>query len=873
MRWLLFLSVWFAFSIPPSYAQDVAPAGLRTDADTQAALADAGTARVIVNLRESAATRTPAGEPNANAIAALQADVIASVRGATRGAASAFQVQRRYSHVPAFSATVDAAALAALTAHPSVSFVEYDQPTHGHTSESVPALNADDVHALGYTGAGVRVAVVDSGVRLNHPDLAPSIIAQQCFTQGNCAPSNTNTSANAEDVSTAGSGAGSGHGTNVSGIITSDGIVAPKGFAPGAQIIPVRVLNGNNSGFVSDWVAGLNWLIANQGTLQTDIINMSLGTFVLYNGSCEANQSSTHNAIQTLVQTYGVIVFASSGNQGDITSISSPACLPSVLAVGATYDSSLGREPDSGTYQDAFGGFPACFDANATLNTITCFTNSNAMVDILAPGRPIRSAGITANTSTFSGTSQASPTGAGIAALLLEYAPYLTPVQIEQTLENTGIAVTDTRNGVVRPRIDALAAFNAVIAANMVANADFANPAIGNAARNWGTFGSPNPDSIQWNIQSGVFQFYRPPGSDTAVVLQNTQTRLPAGSLVKVDIEIGNSTPNRQRATLLVHDSDFSDLQVCTFWLPAGTPLRLYTMYLRTTEYWNNASLSVYASSTSSTGYLRIDNAIMRFDTVTAVGGVLCIDPDAPDPTGSPDSGTLLSDGSFTVGAIGSADGGWGVFSTPNHTTESNLNIAYQVSSGVFEFYRKNRPGISNSAVVLQYSQDSLPAGTTMEAVFQLGNSTANRARITVLLHTRNFIDLAVCTFWLAPNAPLSSYSMYAYTTQAWDAGSGNDASISFYNSTAHASGWMRVDNVSLIATPSSPNVGTECYAPGGGAGAEAVIDPALIPTLMPTATPGFAPYVAPGMAGELPLNATPTAAVETAPGEGSTSE
>jgi hypothetical protein len=881
MRWMSILAALVLFSVVPAFAQSGAPDPTRTDAKTQAEIADGGSARVIVTLRE-AGTRNLRGEPNPNAIAALQAEVIAAVRGATRSAAG-FTVERRYSHVPAFSATIDDAALAALTAHPAVAFVEYDEPTQAHTTESVPALNADDVHALGFSGNGVRVAVLDTGVRLDHPDIAPSLIAQQCYTQGNCAPSNSNNSANAADVSTSGSGAGSGHGTNVTGIITSDGIVAPIGFAPASQIIAVRVLNGNNSGFVSDWVAGLNWLIANHGTLQTDIINMSLGTFTLYNGSCELNQPSTHNAIQTLVQTYNVVVFASSGNQGNTTSISSPACLPSVLAVGATYDSNLGREPDSGNYSDSFFGFPACFDADATLNTITCFTNSNAMVDILAPGRPIRSAGITSNTSTFSGTSQASPTGAGIAALLLEYAPYLTPTQVEQALENTGTPVTDPRNSVTRPRIDALAAFNAIAANNMVANAEFNNINIGNAARNWGTFGAPTQDAIQWRIQSGVFEFYRQTTGTTAVVLQNTQTRLPSNSLARVDVEIGNSTPSRQRVTLLIHDSDFSDLQVCTFWLPSGTPLRLYTMFFRTTEYWNDASLSVYASSGAASGYIRVDNPQMRLSGDTTVAGTLCIDPATPPTVGQPNGPELISDGTFTVGAIGSANGGWGVFSTPNHDTESNLNIAYQVSGGVFEYYRKIRSlpaGTSGSAVVLQYTQDTIPVNTNIVAVFKLGNTTGQRARVTVLLHTRNFSDLSVCTFWLPPNAPLATYQVYGYTTQAWNAAAGADASISFYASTAHPSGWLQVDDVSLFTVPSISIVGTECYAGGGGGGAGSGargIPPLPTPNIsgmIPTTSAPAAPvYSAPGMAGEQPLIAPSSPAPEYTGSEGSQSE
>ncbi len=123
----------------------------------------------------------------------------------------------------------------------------------------------------------------------------------------------------------------------------------------------------------------------------------------------------------------------------------------------------MGTEPDSGTYNSVFGGsWPACSDAATSVQTITCFTNSNATMDIVAPGARITSSGMGGGTSTYTGTSQASPTAAGIAALMLEANPSLTPAQIESYLESTGTTVTDPKNGLNFPLIDALAAVTAV---------------------------------------------------------------------------------------------------------------------------------------------------------------------------------------------------------------------------------------------------------------------------------------------------------------------------------------------------------------------------------------------------------------------------
>jgi subtilisin family serine protease len=111
-----------------------------------------------------------------------------------------------------------------------------------------------------------------------------------------------------------------------------------------------------------------------------------------------------------------------------------------VIATGATYDADLGREPDSGYYSDYFGSsFGACYDASSNINTIACFTNSNAMLDILAPGARITAPYNNGFTATWTGTSASSAAASGVAALLLEGDPGLTPTQIESTLESTGV--------------------------------------------------------------------------------------------------------------------------------------------------------------------------------------------------------------------------------------------------------------------------------------------------------------------------------------------------------------------------------------------------------------------------------------------------
>lgn len=418
---------------------------------TFTALAQSERVRVIITLTDPAQANTPPAQRHA-LVASAQRGVV------TRLQAKGGRILRRYAQVPALVADVNAAALAALISDPTVLYVQVDQEGGAMTTESVPAIGANLVHSTyGLTGAGVRVAVIDSGIDTDHPDLADDLVAQACFTGAgspslsSCPPGNTVTGTSAEDAN--------GHGTNVTGIITSKGTIAPLGFAPDADIISIRVLNAGGTGFVSDWVAALDWLLANQETLRTDIVNMSLGTFVTYAPNCDAEQPAMASAINLLRNYYGIPTFVATGNQGESFTVAAPACIANSIAVGATYDSDLGREPDTGTWRTRFGsGWPLCFDAATSISVLTCFTNGGAAVDLVAPGVYITSTGLGGITSRYAGTSQAAPTAAGVAALMLQARPALSPDAIETILETTGVPLTDTRNGLTYPRVDAYAA-------------------------------------------------------------------------------------------------------------------------------------------------------------------------------------------------------------------------------------------------------------------------------------------------------------------------------------------------------------------------------------------------------------------------------
>jgi subtilisin family serine protease len=405
---------------------------------------------VIITLREPPGDMGQS-EARKAAIARIQDEVVAAQ-------ADGFVVTRRYASIPALAARLSAPALDRLRRHAAVARVQRDGTGHGHLNVAVPFIGADKVKSLyGLTGRGVRVAILDTGVDTTHPDLSDSIVAQHCFTQYDCPPLRTTEGTSAEDDH--------GHGSNVAGIVTSNGVVSSPGFAPDAEIVAVKVDDANDSGQVSDWLAGLDWVYQNLSMLKVKIVNLSVGTDDIYPdaATCDSQQPAFAMAVQNLVNA-GVTVFAASGNQGSSTAMSSPACNTGTVAVGATYDSVVSHEPPSyATYQARWGSrFASCSDDSTTPGEITCFTNSNARLDLVAPGAPIVSDTIGGGTEAYFGTSQASPVAAGVAALMLQCNPTLSPADIKSAMVATGIRRTDAKNGLSFPQLRALEAVDAV---------------------------------------------------------------------------------------------------------------------------------------------------------------------------------------------------------------------------------------------------------------------------------------------------------------------------------------------------------------------------------------------------------------------------
>ncbi len=335
--------------------------------------------------------------------------------------ASTLSIRWEFRYSPTLIVDIqDAEAIEALGATPGVTFVGMVPTGSGGLNESRQLIHANQVYDMGISGTGRLAAVLDSGVATTHPDLAPAIVHQHHIL------------GNLSDV---GDGAedGHGHGTNVAGIVVSRGTVAPRGVAPGASLIAIKVLDNSNRGFISDWAAGVEYVVNLQeaGTFTVDAINMSLVSDATFSSTCDASYTAFENACKAAVE-QGIAVFASSGNTGHLSKLTSPACLSSVIAVGST--------------------------ADTLPNRVSSFTSRSSDLDLLAPGDAITSTGISGTTSTYAGTSQACPHAVALTCLLRELMPNLSPQLILGVLEATGVEVNDAASGMNFRRIDAQAA-------------------------------------------------------------------------------------------------------------------------------------------------------------------------------------------------------------------------------------------------------------------------------------------------------------------------------------------------------------------------------------------------------------------------------
>jgi hypothetical protein len=402
--------------------------------------------------------------------------------------------------------------------------------------------------------------------------------------------------------------------------------------------------------------------------------------------------------------------------------------------------------------------------------------------------------------SPFYGTSASAPHAAAIAALVRSANPAITPAAMRDRLNASAIDIESA--GVDRDSGAGIVMAHAAVAGTTTSSAPppgnwIKNGTFAAGATDWQQFATPDMTHMVSRVQSGRFEFYRVVPADAsdnqATIFQATGVALGPRVPLLAQFSLGNSSAARKRISVLVLDSDFSDLAVCTFWLPAGAPLAAYEMRTHTTEAWTNAAIYFYAASDGSNGgYYLLDNVSLAHAPGGSTERVDCVDPLRPQPAGGAAGAEMLVNGDFTTGAFTP----WGMFG----------KIVAQISGGVLEFHR---PAGDPAGVMLQATSQPVPAQDIVTATFSLGNSSAVRKRVTVILHDNDFSDLSACTFFLAPGQPLLPYTFRAFTSEPW-----TNATFSVYPATIGAESWIRVDDVSLRRTPGTATLGSECIEP-----------------------------------------------------------
>jgi serine protease len=258
-------------------------------------------------------------------------------------------------------------------------------PNSGAGQWHLPLLGLD-ANWHGTRGEGVVVAVVDSGIELEHPDLKANLLPGFDFVDNDATP---------QDLL--------GHGTHVAGIVVANGLL--EGVAKAAKLVPVRVISGR-TGFESAVAKGILWAagltdapVVNTNPAQ--VINLSLG---------DTNYPPLIDAAIKTVLEHGVIVVAAAGN--DSGAVNYPAALPGVIAVAALAGPNLPYQPayssrGYGLWLTAYGG-DLGQDQNADH-----VPDGILSTDLIDPSRPVPGYGLRA------GTSMAAPQVTGMAALAL----------------------------------------------------------------------------------------------------------------------------------------------------------------------------------------------------------------------------------------------------------------------------------------------------------------------------------------------------------------------------------------------------------------------------------------------------------------------
>ena len=458
------------------------------------------------------------------------------------GRMNAYQIKRlkKFRHLPFVSMELDAAGLQAALQDPTVVRVYEDTLSKATLAQSTPLIGATDAWASGDSGSGQVIAVLDTGVDSSHIFLSGKVVHEACFSTTNSGY-NSNTVCPNGQQSQIGTGAGApcpvdcDHGTHVAGIAAGSGATY-SGAARDASIMSIQVFSQFTGydgcstcmlSFTSDQISALEHVYDKRTSFNIAAVNMSLGGGS-YATSCDTEDPRT--AAIELLRSVNIATVVSSGNQAYTDRIGAPACISAAVSVGSTTDT----------------------------DSVSYFSNSAQILDLLAPGSDITSSVPNNGFVPKSGTSMAAPHVAGAFALLRAKTPAASVADILAVLQSTGIPILDSRNEISTPRIQVDAAL-AAVASGLVFHTVTASASVGGSIDPSGDVSIEEGQSTTFSVTPQQGHFVQGVTGCSGTLVGSTYTTEPIAAACSVSAQlsliVAPSTPQ-------ITNIDYGDTEI-----------------------------------------------------------------------------------------------------------------------------------------------------------------------------------------------------------------------------------------------------------------------------------------------------------------------